>query len=118
MKAKYANQNETLVTRIGNIERNVSLLGSEFEREISESLSPVTQRLSLCETSLERHSSTLSTPRPSSPPTPVSPVSRPKSGTRVAFPLKQAKSLDGIISHLTRKHGEHVQDNGIVTLWY
>jgi hypothetical protein len=34
----------------------------------------------------------------------------------VEFPLKEAKSLEGIISYLTRKHGGNVQDNGIVTI--
>jgi hypothetical protein len=32
------------------------------------------------------------------------------------FPLKKAKSLDGIISYLTRKHGGNVHDKGIVTI--
>jgi hypothetical protein len=34
----------------------------------------------------------------------------------VEFPLKEAKSLEGIISYLTRKHGGNVHDKGIVTI--
>jgi hypothetical protein len=32
------------------------------------------------------------------------------------FPLKEARSVDGIISYLTRKHGGNVHDKGIVTI--
>jgi hypothetical protein len=41
MKAKCANQNETLVAGIGDAGRNVLVLTPEFDRKISESLSPV-----------------------------------------------------------------------------
>jgi hypothetical protein len=41
---------------------------------------------------------------------------RPRSRKGVEFPLKEAKSLDGIISYLTRKHGGNVRDRGIVTI--
>jgi hypothetical protein len=34
----------------------------------------------------------------------------------VEFPLKEAESLDGIMSYLTRKHGGNVHDKGIVTI--
>jgi hypothetical protein len=53
-----------------------------------------------------------------SPPTsiPVPPVSPSKSRKEVGFPLKEAKSLEGIISYLTRKHGGNVPDRGIVTI--
>jgi hypothetical protein len=34
----------------------------------------------------------------------------------VEFPLQEDKSVDGIISYLTRKHGGNVHDNGIVTI--
>jgi hypothetical protein len=34
----------------------------------------------------------------------------------VEFPLKEAKSLEGIIFDLTRKHGGNVHDKGIVTI--
>jgi hypothetical protein len=36
-------------------------------------------------------------------------------GNPVDFPLKAAKSLDGIIAYLTGKHGGNVHDKGIVT---
>jgi hypothetical protein len=32
------------------------------------------------------------------------------------FPLKDARSLDGIIAYLTQKHGGNVHDKGIVTI--
>jgi hypothetical protein len=47
---------------------------------------------------------------------PVPPVSLLKSLKKVRFPFKEAKSLDGVISYLTRKHGGHVHDKGIVTI--
>jgi hypothetical protein len=47
---------------------------------------------------------------------PVPPVSPSKSLKEVEFPLKEAKSREGIISHLTRKHGENVHDKGILTI--
>jgi hypothetical protein len=34
----------------------------------------------------------------------------------LSFPLKEAKSVDGIISYLTWKHGGNVHDKGIVTI--
>jgi hypothetical protein len=34
----------------------------------------------------------------------------------IEFPLKEARSLEGIISHLTQKHGGNVHDKGIVTV--
>jgi hypothetical protein len=34
----------------------------------------------------------------------------------VELPLKEAKSLDGVISYLTKKHGGNVQEKGIVTI--
>jgi hypothetical protein len=43
-------------------------------------------------------------------------VSPSKSHTGVEFPLQEAKSVDGIISYLTRKHGGNVHDRGIVTI--
>jgi hypothetical protein len=39
-----------------------------------------------------------------------------QSHTGVEFPLKENKSLDGIISYLIRKHGGNVHDKGIVTI--
>jgi hypothetical protein len=57
-----------------------------------------------------------SSPAPVSTPTPVPPVSPSKSPKEVEFPLQEAKSVDGIISYLTRKHGGNVQDKGIVII--
>jgi hypothetical protein len=45
----------------------------------------------------------------------VPPVS-PSKSLKCQFPLKTAKSVDGIISHLTGKHGGNVHDKGIVTI--
>jgi uncharacterized coiled-coil protein SlyX len=55
-------------------------------------------------------------PTPVSTPARVPPVSPSDALTEVEFPLKVAKSVDGIISYLTRKHGENVHDEGIVTI--
>jgi hypothetical protein len=38
------------------------------------------------------------------------------SQNRVEIQMKEAKSLDGIISYLTQKHGGNVHENGIVTI--
>jgi hypothetical protein len=97
MRSEWGHQKRSLKS----IERSVSLLGGEFERKISESLSPVTSRLSICETDLQRLKS-------------APPVSPSKSLKGVAFPLQEAKSFDGIISYLTRKHGGNVHEKGIV----
>jgi hypothetical protein len=52
------------------------------------------------------------------PPTPTpSASSEPaKSQRKVEIPMKSAKSLDGIISYLTKKHSGNVQEKGIVTI--
>jgi hypothetical protein len=39
-----------------------------------------------------------------------------KSQELVEIPMKSAKSLDGIISYLTKKHGGNVQQRGIVVI--
>jgi hypothetical protein len=51
-------------------------------------------------------------PKPSGSPTP----SAAKSQNKVEIPMKEAKSLEGIISHLTQKHGGNVQEEGIVRI--
>jgi hypothetical protein len=48
--------------------------------------------------------------------TPVPPASHSKSRTAIKFSLKEAKSLDGVISYLTRKHGGNVHGQDIVTI--
>jgi hypothetical protein len=40
----------------------------------------------------------------------------PTSQKEVEFPLQEPKSVDGIISYLTRKHGGNVHEKGIVTI--
>jgi hypothetical protein len=47
---------------------------------------------------------------------PIMPVCPSKERKVVEFPLKDAKSIDGIISYLTRKHGGNVHDKAIVTI--
>jgi hypothetical protein len=118
MKSRCERTSEALVARIAS-----------FERRMSETLSPITGRLSVCERGLEQVKLTLSSPHPSFAPTPspsqpirvctpppVPPVSPSKSHKGFEFPLKEAKSLDGIISYLTRKHAGNVHDKGIVTI--
>jgi hypothetical protein len=53
-----------------------------------------------------------SSPKPSGSPTP----SAAKSQNKVEIPMKEAKSLDGIISYLSQKHGGNVGEKGIVTI--
>jgi hypothetical protein len=56
-------------------------------------------------------------PSPSPNPPPPSVSSKPqKTQSKVEIPMKEAKSLDGIISYLTKKHGGNVQEKGIVTI--
>jgi uncharacterized coiled-coil protein SlyX len=55
-------------------------------------------------------------PAPVSTPTKKSWFGRRKSLKEVEFPLKKAKSIEGIISYLTRKHAGNVHDKGIVTI--
>jgi hypothetical protein len=47
---------------------------------------------------------------------PVPPVSRSGSRQSVEFPLRAAKSLDGIILYLIRKHRGNVHEKGIVAI--
>jgi uncharacterized coiled-coil protein SlyX len=54
VKSESDNQHETLVARIGTVERAISPLNREPERKISDSLSAVTWRLSACEESIEQ----------------------------------------------------------------
>jgi hypothetical protein len=49
-------------------------------------------------------------------PTPSASSAPAKSQSKVEIPRKEAKSLDGIISYLTKKHGGNVQEKGIVTI--
>jgi uncharacterized coiled-coil protein SlyX len=58
----------------------------------------------------------LVSPAPVFAATPFPPVSPSKSLKEVEFPLKQAKSVNGIISYLTRKYGGNVHDKHIVTI--
>jgi hypothetical protein len=43
-------------------------------------------------------------------------ISPSKSLKKAEFPLQEAKTVQGIISYLTRKHGGNVHDKGIVTI--
>jgi hypothetical protein len=86
-------QSATLTARI-------SVLQPEFEREIFNSLSPITSRLSICESHLDGL----------------------KSPIEVQCPLKgdgwfsKGDPFDGMISYLTRKHGGNVHEKKIVTI--
>jgi chaperonin cofactor prefoldin len=109
MKSKCEKQNETLRLSIETLERNTS-----------DSFSPITSRLSVCETSIAAHQTEINDIRSSieelqHSATEIPLVSPSKSLDDIGFPLKEDKSLDGIISHLTRKHG-NVHDKGIVVL--
>jgi hypothetical protein len=101
MKAKIENQNDTLIAHLRTATRKVSVLGEECERKITDSLSPVTDRLSVCEKRLDQMKTTF----PS--------ITSPK---QIGFALHGLGCLDGIISYLTRKHGGNVHTKGIVTV--
>jgi hypothetical protein len=152
MNSKCEKQNETLVALIASI-----------EGKMSDSLSSITSRLTVCERSIVAYRTQMNevrasveelrthiasaggadpnpetpTPRPipdsvrlvspsptpiqpvriSTPaPVPVAPVPPSKSLKEAEFPLKKAKSVEGVISYLTRKHGGNVHEKGIVTL--
>jgi hypothetical protein len=49
-------------------------------------------------------------------PTPSASSEPAKSQSKVEIPMKSAKSLDGVISYLTKKHCGNVQEKGIVTI--
>jgi hypothetical protein len=52
---------------------------------------------------------------PNGPP-PAAKPSAPTGQTAGEFPMKKPKSLEGIIAHLTKKHGGNVQERGVVTI--
>jgi uncharacterized coiled-coil protein SlyX len=53
---------------------------------------------------------------PLATPTPIPPISPSKRLKGVECPLKEAKSVEGIISYLSQKHEGNVHDKGIVTI--
>jgi hypothetical protein len=136
----YNQQIEAIRNRLGGLEDIFSSSATEMRNVKTE----FEGRLSACEADLNRLKLTLpaafSTPSPtplspspvrvSTPipvPPPPSPAPKPKKKPKtkrslprsprgVEFPLKKAKSLDGIISYLTRKHGGNVDDKGIVAI--
>jgi hypothetical protein len=114
-----------LSERISKLEGQISCQPLLHFAELKESianherqLEDLNYRISALEpnlrTELEELKSVSPTPIPT--PTPVPPVSPTKSLKGTEFPLTEAKSLDGIISHLTRGHGGNVHDKGIVTI--
>jgi uncharacterized coiled-coil protein SlyX len=116
LKESIANQDrqlQSLRSRLSGLDTNLRKVGTDVN-ELKRSLSaPVSTR--------PVSPSPTPTPRPIPPvrvsaPTPVQPVSPTKSAKGVEFPLKEAKSLEGIISYLTRKHSGNVHDKGIVTI--
>jgi hypothetical protein len=100
VKSKWKNENQTLVTRIETVERSASLLRPEFDRKITDASSGVTELktiVQLLQTDMNAAKDKLS-------------------HVGLEFPLKEAKSVDGIISCLTRKYNRNVHDTGIVTI--
>jgi uncharacterized coiled-coil protein SlyX len=93
--------------RLESLDSRISVLEPNLRTELKElkSISP---------TSLPIPPVRIATPTPV--PVPVPPVCPSKSLKAVEFPLQEAKSVDGIISYLTRKHGGNVHDKGIVTI--
>jgi hypothetical protein len=91
MRSEWEHEKVALVTRIAAVEGSVSLLGREFEGKITDSSSRITGLNNTVQVLKD-----------------ILHV--------VEFPLKEARSVDGIISYLTRKHGGNVHDKGIVTI--
>jgi hypothetical protein len=118
MKSKWEQENDTQVARIVSVERT-----------ISDFFSPFTSRLSVCEGSLEQIKSKCDNQNRSVITlietvelnlsllqTDMNLAKEKLSHFALEFPLKDARSLDGITSYLTRKHGGNVHDKGIVTI--
>jgi hypothetical protein len=98
--ANHERQLESLDCRISALETNL-------RTDLKELKSDVRRRDRL---------STFDSESKSGLPAPVRPVSPAKSLREVEFPLRAAKSVEGIIAYLTHKHGGNVHDKGIVTL--
>jgi hypothetical protein len=81
--------------KLENLDRRISGLEPSLKAELKELKSPIAT--------------------PTAVP-PVSPSQSLKSLKAAEFPLNEAKSVEGIISYLTRKHGGNVSDKGIVTI--
>jgi hypothetical protein len=117
MKSRQGSQLQVLTTRIETLEVDYRRLVSETGQKKSESPVP------------DFRPSAVSTPIPTPTPpvaiipiakaselSPVSLLTSQKQPNSVELPLKEEKSLDGIISYLTRKHGGNVHEKGIVTV--
>jgi hypothetical protein len=109
-----------LSERISKLEHQISSHPLTLIPELKESIANHDRQLEslACRISgLETNSSAEVKELKSAPiatPTPL--VSPSKSLKGSEFPLKEAKSVNGIISYLTRKHGGNVHDKEIVTI--
>jgi hypothetical protein len=105
-----------LFERVSSLEWQISFF-SNPTRKIEEELGQLRSDLK------QRQATSKPSASPSPPPkAPNSPTSVPsptpsaaKSDNEIEIPMKEAKSLDGIILYLTKKHGGNVQEKGIVT---
>jgi hypothetical protein len=111
--------------RPGGIEDEIEKI--ESLEEGLESLRLAVEKLGEVKGGSEQPPSSSSSPAPASPkaippvrvqptPTPSASSEPAKSQNTVEIPMKEAKSLDGMISYLTKKHGGNVQEKGIVTI--
>jgi uncharacterized coiled-coil protein SlyX len=113
-----------LSERISKLERQISsqpLAIAELKESITKHerrLYSLDSRISVIEMNLRTELEELKSGSraPIATPTPVPPDSHSKSPKAAEFPLKQGRLLDGIISHLTWKHGGNVHDKGIVRI--
>jgi uncharacterized coiled-coil protein SlyX len=110
-----------LSERISQLEDQISSQPLALIAELKESLAnherqleSLDCRVSVLEPNLRSELKELKSPIAT--PTPVPPISPTKLLKAAEFPLKEAKSLKGIISYLTLKHGGNVYDKGIVAI--
>jgi hypothetical protein len=110
-----------LSDRISKLEQQISSGSLALMAELKESIADHERRLesldcriSVLEPNLRTDAKELQSPIAT--PTPVPPVSPPRPLEEAEFPLPDAKSVEGIISYLTRKQGGNVHDEGIVTI--
>jgi uncharacterized coiled-coil protein SlyX len=108
--ANHDRQLQSLRSRLSGLDTNLRKVGTDLN-ELKLCLSdPLSTRMS------PPVSPNPIRPVRVSPPTPVPPVSSSKSLKATEFPLKESKSLEGIICYLTRKHGGNVHEKGLATI--
>jgi uncharacterized coiled-coil protein SlyX len=109
----------TLSERITKLECQMSSRSLPIIAELKESIANHERQLENLEcriAALEPNLKTDVDALKSSSVAPVRPISPSKSLKEIEFPIQAARSLVGIVSYLTRKHGGHIHDKGIATI--